>query len=91
MRFISFFGTASMLNLDAAIVLLKYNLGLTGIATAILDFDLQDGLGSVPRLTVVGEQLIAAADLDEVVDKIRKVAQNADELENLITSGGDRL
>lgn len=90
-RFLSFFGSARILNLNAAIALLKMNLGMTGVANAILDWDLGDGLGSVPRLVVVGEQLFATADLDEVIDKIKTVAQQADSLEKIITGGGDIL
>ena len=90
-RFLSFFGSAHILTLDAATALLKMNLSMTGVANAILDWDLGDGLGSVPRLVVVGEQLFATADLDEIIDKIKTVAQQADSLEKLITGGGDRL
>lgn len=90
-RFLSFFGSARLLNLNAAIALLKMNLGMTGVANAILDWDLGDGLGIVPRLVVVGEQLFATADLDEVIDKIKTVAQQADSLEKIITHGGDIL
>lgn len=90
-RFLSFFGSARILNLNAAIALLKMNLGMTGVANAILDWDLGDGLGRVPRLVVVGEQLFATADLDEVIDKIKTVAQQADSLEKIITRGGDVL
>ncbi|MBU2598236.1 MAG: ankyrin repeat domain-containing protein [Actinobacteria bacterium] len=91
LRFISFFGVATALNLKVAIILLRDNLSMRGVATTILDFDLRDGQGEVPRLAIVGEQLIATADLDEVVDKIRNVAQNADKYEEIITCGGDRL
>lgn len=90
-RFLSFFGSAHILTLDAAIALLKMNLGMTGVANAILNWDLGDGLGSVPRLGVVGEQLFATADLEEVIDKIKTVAQQADSLEKIITGGGDIL
>lgn len=90
-RFISFFGSAHILTLDKAIYLLKMNLGMTGVANAILDWDLLDGLGNVPRLAVVGEQLFATIDLDEVIDKIKTVAQQADLLEEIITGGGDIL
>ena len=81
LTFFSFFDTASVLDLDGAIALLKLSFNLNGIATGIADFDLKDGLGTVPRLAIVGEQLIATANLDEVVDKIKKVAEVADGLE----------
>jgi len=90
-RFLSFFGSAHILTLDTAIGLLEMNLSMTGVASAILDWDLGDGLGIVPRLVVVGEQLFITTDLDEVIDKIKTVAQQADSLEKIITSGGDIL
>lgn len=88
-RFISFYSRAVTLTLDVATILLKDNLFLTGITNAIVDFDWQDGQGAVPSLAIVGEQLITTADLDEVVDKIKNVAEQADNYENIIFEGRD--
>jgi hypothetical protein len=90
-RFFSPYGTAAILNLEVAKSLLKDNFGMTGIAHAIVNMDLFDGQGNVPRLVVVGEQLIATAEVEEIVDKIKKVAEIADAFEDKITRGGDRL
>jgi len=88
-RFISFYGPAFILNLELATILLKDNLFLTGIANTISDFDWRNGKGMVPSLAVVGEQLIATADLEEIVDKIKNVAERADYYENIILEGRD--
>jgi len=90
-RFFSPYGTAAILNLEVAKNLLKSNFSMTGVANAIVDFDLFDGLGTAPRLVVVGEQLIATAEIEEIIDKIKRVAESADAYEDAITKGGDRL
>ena len=84
-RFISFYAPATVLNLKVAELLLRDNLGLTGVTNAVVDIE------DKPQLCVVGEQLIETAEVDEIIDKIKMVAKTADDYEDAIYDGEDNL
>lgn len=68
---------------------LRLNMRFTEGAFAIMDWDLEDGLGEAPTLVMVTTQRIATADLEEIQSKIEQIAIISDTAEEKFT-GRDR-